>query len=162
MPRNQSQSARKPFSLTALLAATTRFSSRFVMMAVSGSGFAFPSTTSREYCARCVCGLHVCVDGEGGSAGGEVEKRGVKAHTCLFSRCQGFIHRTWRSLTQPAFSLARSCSPPSTRPSMSSSSFVSEPCAVQFQGGWAQFVSQRGQRLWAVVEQWVTARRWHL
>lgn len=47
------QSARKPFSLTALLAATTRFSSRFVMMGVSGFGFTFPSTTSREYCARC-------------------------------------------------------------------------------------------------------------
>lgn len=35
--------------------------------------------------------------------------------------------RTCRSLTQAAFSLASSCSPPSTRPTMSSSSLVSEP-----------------------------------
>ncbi len=43
----------KPCSLTALLAATTRFSSRLVRIGVSGLGLVFPSTTSREYWARC-------------------------------------------------------------------------------------------------------------
>jgi hypothetical protein len=67
LPSPFPHSALKPSSLTALLAATTRFSSRFVRMGVSALGFTFPSTTSREYWARCVR-----VYGGGGGGGGIV------------------------------------------------------------------------------------------